>query len=309
MRELGSITFHVSRFTHQEYPMTVTIGEATPADIEECGRIIYEAFRSIAERHNFPPDFPSAEAGVRTARFCINHPAIYGVVAEREGRVLGSSFIDERDPVRGVGPVTVDPAAQERGVGRRMMQALLERGRNAVGVRLVQDAFNTVSMPLYASLGFEVKEPLVLLEGRPSSGPPAGIAMRPLTVDDLDACEALCRRVHGFERTGELGDALSMRAGSSLVAVRDGRITAYASSVSMRGHGVAATDEDLTALLCGAARAGKEDEPLMFLLPTRQAGLFRWCLREGFRVVKPMTLMSMGAYQQPRGGWFPSVSY
>ena len=30
-----------------------------PADAEACGRICYDAFRAIAERHGFPPDFPS----------------------------------------------------------------------------------------------------------------------------------------------------------------------------------------------------------------------------------------------------------
>jgi hypothetical protein len=39
------------------------------------------------------------------------------VVAEIDGRVVGSNFLDERGPVRGVGPITVDPAAQGRGSG------------------------------------------------------------------------------------------------------------------------------------------------------------------------------------------------
>ena len=45
------------------------------------------------------------------------------------------------------------------------------------------------------------------------------------------------------------------------------------------------------------------------LLPVRQAALFRWCLAEGLRVVKPMTLMTMGEYRQPSGSYFVSVLY
>jgi hypothetical protein len=47
------------------------------------------------------------------------------------------------------------------------------------------------------------------------------------------------------------------------------------------------------------------------LLPIRNASLFRWALSEGLRVLKPMTLMSMGKYNKPRlaGTWFPSVAY
>ena len=33
-------------------------GEAVPADIRDCGRILYEAFASLASDHGFPPDFP-----------------------------------------------------------------------------------------------------------------------------------------------------------------------------------------------------------------------------------------------------------
>jgi hypothetical protein len=37
--------------------------------------------------------------------------------------------------------------------------------------------------------------------------------------------------------------------------------------------------------------------------------LFRWCLREGLRVAKPMTLLAMGEYHEPRGAWLPSAFY
>jgi hypothetical protein len=65
------------------------------------------------------------------------------------------------------------------------------------------------------------------------------------------------------------------------------------------------------ALLAGAsaASAAAGAGPVSFLLPVRQAGLFRWCLGAGLRAVKPMTLMAMGCYREPRGVWFPSVLY
>lgn len=280
--------------------MDLTIAPATADDVEPCGRIIYEAFTWIAEQHGFPPDFLSVEAGVRTARFCTEHPAVAGFVARLDGGVAGSAFVDERDPIRGVGPVSVDPAVHDRGAGRALMQAVLERCSGAVGVRLVQDAFNTVSLPLYASLGFAVTEPLALLAGAVRDDPPPHIAVRPLREDDLPACAALCKRVHGFPRTEELRDAL--RGSTALVAVRDGRLSAYASAFSLRGHGVAESDDDLAALLAAAPSVS-------ILLPLRQGGLFRWCLEQGLRVVKPMNLMALGAYQEPRGCWFPSVSY
>jgi predicted N-acetyltransferase YhbS len=287
---------------------TFTLRTPTSADIDDCGRIIHDAFRSIAEQHGFPPDFPSVASAVRTARAMIAHPRVYGAVTEQDGSIIGSAFMSERDPVRGVGPVTVDPAVQARGAGRAMMEALLERAHGAVSVRLVQDAFNTTSMPLYASLGFEVKEPLALLSGTPSGALPAEAEVRALAPDDLDACTDLCERVHGVPRTAEVQDALAAsRAFAPFTVRREGRVTAYTTSASMRGFGVAETDEDMAALLFGVAAA--TGQAMMVILPTRQAELFRWCLRSGLRVVKPMTLMTIGAYQDPRGAWFPSVIY
>jgi hypothetical protein len=58
--------------------MDITIRPAAASDTEACGRIINEAFKGIADRHRFPPDFPTVEAGVQLATSFINHPAIFG---------------------------------------------------------------------------------------------------------------------------------------------------------------------------------------------------------------------------------------
>lgn len=227
--------------------MNITTRPAVAADIEACGRIIYEAFKGIADRHGLPPHFPSVEVAIQRATFCISHPSIFGVVAESEGQIIGSNFLDERDPVRGLGPVTVDPRVQVRGIGRRLMDVVLERARGAVGVRLVQDSFNMLSISLYASLGFEVKEPLLLIRGKPTSKLPPEVEVRPVKTEDLLECAAVCRKVHGFERVGELQDALKTL--TPLVVLRDGHITAYALALTMwsRSHAVADTEEDMRA--------------------------------------------------------------
>jgi predicted N-acetyltransferase YhbS len=284
----------------------VTIREAAPADAEACARICFEAFGAIQDHHRFPRDFPVLEAATGLMAAWIPHPSVWGVVAEVDGRIVGSNFLDERSPIRGVGPITVDPEGQNAGVGRKLMEAVLERGEGAPGIRLLQDGFHMRSLSLYASLGFDVKEPVVVVSGNPSRGLMDEIEVRSLGEDDLDQCEALCKKVHGFERTNELRD--SIQAFKAFVAVRDGRITAYASSVVFwpMNHGVAESDEDMQALLLGAAAA--VDEPIAFLVPLR-SGLFRWSLGAGLRAVKPMNLMALGEYQEPHGSWFPSVLY
>jgi predicted N-acetyltransferase YhbS len=287
--------------------MEIEIRPATHDDAEACGRIIHDAFKGIAERHNFRPDFPSVEVATQIAQLFIADPAVYGVVAESDGRIVGSNFLSEWDAIRGVGPITIDPQLQARGVGRRLMQAVVERGRDAVGVRLLQDSFNTASLSLYASLGFEVKEPLVVIEGRPEGGAPSGYEVRPMRDEDRGAVAELCRGVHGFDRMGELSNLAPVLA--PYVALRGGRLTGYATAPGFwpLNHAVAESDEDMQALLAGAAT--ESSAPLSFLLPTRQAELFRWCLSKGMRVVKPMTLMAMGEYREPHGSYLTSVGY
>jgi predicted N-acetyltransferase YhbS len=276
-------------------------------DAAECARVIYEAFGGIHDHHRFERDFPTLQAAEQLTSALIAHPSIWGVVAESDGRIVGSNFVDERGTIRGLGPITVDPRAQGRGVGRRLMQAALDRSRGAAGIRLLQDSFNVGSLSLYASLGFEVKEPAVLISGRPVSEPAVGIEVRPLESADLQGCEELCLKVHGFERTNELRDAIP--ALSPFVAVRDGRISAYATTLTFfpAAHAVADTETDMRALILGAVAA--EERPASFLLPTRQAGLFRWCLEEGLRVIKPVTYMAIGEYREPTGPWIPSILY
>ncbi|MGH9356228.1 MAG: GNAT family N-acetyltransferase, partial [Terriglobia bacterium] len=145
----------------------VTLRRATPADAEACGRICFEAFGSLAARHAFPPDFPSLDAPVGFLSMMFSHPGFFCVVAEQDGKIIGSNCLDERTPVAGVGPITVYPARQNRSAGRQLMQAVMARAaeRNFAGIRLVQAAYHNRSLSLYAKLGFVVREPLACMQG------------------------------------------------------------------------------------------------------------------------------------------------
>lgn len=289
--------------------MDMIIRPAGHADADACGHICYEAFKAVNERHGFPLPFPSMEAAAHRVGTFIRHPSFFGVVAESgdDGQIVGFSFLSERDPIRAVGPVAIDPAVQSRGIGRRLMEAVLERARGARGVRLLQDAFNMQSLALYASLGFEARELVVTLTGVPTSPPLPGWEVRSLTEADLPACAALHERVHGYPRTNELREALS--AGLPVVALRDGQVRAYMATPTLwlANHGVSETEEHMQALILGAAPT--VGAPLSFLLPIRRATLFRWCLSQSFRAIRPMTLMTMGEYQEPQGAYVPSVLY
>jgi GNAT superfamily N-acetyltransferase len=288
----------------------VHIRPAQPGDERELGRVLQDAFTGIAERHGFATDFPSGEYAQGLAATLISAPAYRGVVAEVRGRVAGTAFVNVSDPVRGIGPVAVAPEGQGRGVGRELMEAVMDEGAGGAGLRLTQDGFNLASLTLYTSLGFAVKEPLVLRIGRPHGLEPPydGVHVRRLQESDLEACSELCMTVHGVERRAEL--RLGLATGlPGHVAERDGRMVGYLTTVALwqRAHGMAETSEDLIALLTGAAH--NDQGPIALLVPTRDAALHAWCVRHKLRAVKPMNLMAHGAYQEPRGAWFPSVAY
>lgn len=287
----------------------LTLRPIAPGDEEPVARIVHAAFAGIADRHGFPRDFPTPASARALVDAFVGNPGIWGVVAERGGRVIGSNFLDERAAIRGVGPITVDPAAQAGGVGRRLMQAVIERGADGDGIRLLQDSFNTASLGLYASMGFEAEAPVALMAGHVAGRPlTRADVVRPLEESDLPSADRLHVGVHGFSRDAELRDALAAGL-RPVAALRDGRIVAYAATLShfALAHAVAETAADMTALLAGARSL--DDAPASFLLPTGQHELFRWCLAAGLRVVKPMTYMAMGAHRRPGGAWIPSVLF
>ena len=92
--------------------MTIKLRPGAPADAEECGQIIFDAFSAISSQHNFPSDFPAVEVGIGVASMLLFHPGFYSVVAEDDGVVVGSNFLDERCSVAGLGLITVSPPSK-----------------------------------------------------------------------------------------------------------------------------------------------------------------------------------------------------
>jgi predicted N-acetyltransferase YhbS len=283
----------------------ITVREATPDDADELGRIFYDAFESIASQHGFPIEPPSREFTGWRMQWMLHHPGFLGLVAEHDGRVVGSNFVDERSAVAGIGPLTVTPGGQDAGVGRALMEGVLdrERARTAAGVRLVQTAYHYRSLALYAKLGFVVREPLSVVQGPPLGLAFPGYHVRPADRGDVEAADALARRVHGHDRGAELRDAID--DGTAAVVEHNDHITGYASGFGYAWHAVAETNDDLRALL-GAADGFTG---LGILLPSRNGELLRWCLAHGLRIVQQSTLMTLGLYNEPDGAWLPSILF
>ena len=283
----------------------VVVRAATADDSVICGKICYEAFSKISSAHGFPCDLPGEEFAAAVLSMMFSHPGFWCVVAEADGRIVGSNCLDERSVIAGIGPITVDPGIQNHGTGRMLMRAVLDRAnqRKTVGVRLVQAAYHNRSLSLYASLGFDIREPLSCLQGRTVERSIPGCLVRPAEPADLDACNALAREVHGFDRGTELAEAVQHK--TAIVVERSGRITGYATALAFFGHATAEANVDLKALIASAESFGGPG----ILLPSRNNAVLRWGLANGLHVVQPMTLMSMGLYNEPAGAWMPSISF
>ena len=130
-----------------------------------------------------------------------------------------------------------------------------------------------------------------------------GRTVRPATATDAEACDRLCRKVHGHDRGGDLRRAIG--EGTASVVERQGRVTGYTTQIAFFGHAVGETNDDLKALI-GAA---PEFAGPGFLLPSRNTELFRWCLAHGLRMVQPLTLMTIGLYNEPQGAYLPSILF
>src|ERR1051326_1861573 len=110
--------------------MSLIIRPIEQNDAETCGKIGYEAHKAISSAHGYPSEEPSEEFGIELIRRLLGNPNSWGVLAERQGKTLGSIFLHRfpPSPVAVIGPLTVDPSA-EGGVGRMLMDAALTQAR------------------------------------------------------------------------------------------------------------------------------------------------------------------------------------
>lgn len=295
--------------------MSLTVRPIAQNDAESCGKIGYEAHKAISSSHGYPSEQPSEEFGIELIKRLLGNPNSWGVLAERQGEVLGSVFLHKfpPSPVAVIGPLTVHPSAEGGGVGRALMDAALDQARKQKQeqVRLVQSPSHIRSFVLYTKSGFALREPLFLMQGQPlnnrgntKNDGDDGVVVRPVKDDnDIAACNELCRSVHGFSREMELRQAKDQ--GVATMIERDGTIAGYAAGIGLFGHAIAKSSEDLKALIASApAILGPG-----FFVPARNREVINWLLENGFRIGWPANLMTIGPYQEPAMPFLPSLAY
>ena len=175
--------------------MTTKLRPGAPDDAEVCGQICFEAFGSISAAHGFPSDFPSPEVATGLVGMMLGHPGFYSVVAEVDGEVVGSNFLDERSPIVGMGPITVAPGVTGRRHRPRAhgWRAGPRRGYRCAGCApRFSPPTTTARWPCTRSSGSRSgrRSPACRAQPCPCRSPAMPSARQPPS--DIAACDALC---------------------------------------------------------------------------------------------------------------------
>ena len=149
-----------------------------------------------------------------------------GFVAQDNGAVIGTALYWKYGADRGtLGLVIVSPQAQGRGIGRKLMDLVLE----ALGHRVTFLHATPAGKPLYEKLGFDACGTVNQHQGTigdvPAVTPPAGEQLRPLTADDAPKVIELASRASGLDRSTVIPALLDVAQG--VVLERAGELVGF----------------------------------------------------------------------------------
>jgi len=281
-------------------------------DSEACGLILHQAFKAIYQPLGVPTGFASLEKSVDVATKLIQTPSVCTSVAtSSQEKIRAFNAVDNRSPYKGIGPLAVSPDAQGQGIGRQLMDYSLsdERLSSVEAFCLLQDSFNMGSLRLYTSLGFQVTESFVLMSGQPHSPIPTSsqIEVRLLMPSDLPACQILCNRILGFDRTEELAQYIYQN--QALGVFHNHQLEGFASALSTFNSNFAVATGYLALYQLLGRAFEMTHHPVSFFVPAVNTDLLRWCLNMWFKPVKAMTYMVQGRPFIVNGVYLPSVTY
>jgi GNAT superfamily N-acetyltransferase len=190
-------------------------------------------------------------------RWAIGHPTCYPVVADEDGRIVGTGLATVNGRVGWVGAIFVAQDRRRNGLGSALSAAVideLERQGCTTQVLIATDE----GRPIYERLGFRLQTRYVLQqspEGPPSS---ADGIVRPYGPDDFDAIARLDRAATGEDRSAILRSLADPATG--LVAVRDDRsIGGFVMRAPWGGRALIAAEPDLALALLDDRRRTSPD--------------------------------------------------
>eukprot|EP00803_Ostreobium_quekettii_P009377 evm.model.scf_1841EXC.2 EVM.evm.TU.scf_1841EXC.2 scf_1841EXC:12263-15257(+) len=309
------------------------IRPATPEDIEPIAQLLDHAFSSFYGPLGAPSVFPESRDPVdvpelvtkgKTLRDGIEQFVAVSVDNDgNEVEVVGVNGVDLRDHVAGIGVLAAKPNSGCRGVGRALMKKAIELAENdkKETIALLVDSWALGAFALYSSLGFEVAEPMAVVEG--VIGEKAaeealawaegeGLEIRRMGEGDVEGCAELFSRCFGVGRGVGIRDSQEAPTGATaLVAVRrrggeaggtgaQEEVVGYTTMLSMGGHYLAENEQVLKALVAHGSQMVAAGGGLpgmgfsMNVLTESNPGFLRWALGAGLRVQRHVMFMTRG---------------
>ena len=196
----------------------------------------------------------------RAAHAVATDPGGAFVAVGARGRVDGVAVATRREGLWGLTLLAVDPVAQDRGLGARLLARALAYAETG-DARMVLASQDPRAQHLYARAGFTPR-PTVAARGAvaPRRRLPSARRVRAGARRDVDGlCVDVDRRVRGFARPADL--AFLLRAGARLWVVDDADGRGYALGQPERLSTLCATDDatatQLLARVLGRAHAGE----------------------------------------------------
>jgi predicted N-acetyltransferase YhbS len=218
--------------------------------------------------------------------------------------------------VAAIGPVSVCLPEQASGVGRALMNAAMgiAKQHNFDSVRLAQEAHNYASLSLYIKLGFEVNDQTTVFEGHINIPYAGSIRVRRMAERDVEACDALHKRVVGISRKNSISEEARDRNSRALVAFAENEeMVGFATGVSLANYCVTRDEESLHALCSAFSENFPNEVPIIKVTTRLYPKLAKKCVTEwGLKIQRNLTLMSFGKFvplKVSEGIYVPSNSY
>ena len=301
-----------------------TLRPLTEGDIEAYCRMLHASFNAWYWKHGWGRDyFSCGPADARIFYDIYNDLApgrSFAAFDPADGKMMGACFYHPREHHVSLGIMAVAPEYFGRGVGRRLVNAIVDfTDKNAYkALRLVSSAMNVDSFSLYNRSGLVPRVSyndmiLAVPAGGLKISVPGQDRVRDATPDDVSKMAALEHEISGISRAADYAYAIANKRGFLHAAVLENRaggidgfmISVQSPALNMLGPCVARTEDDALALVRRELDRFAGKVPL-FLIPMEKRHMVETLYAWGARNVETHLFQARGVYKPFAGVNMPS---